>query len=191
MTDYRIKVTVRNARILRAIKDGGHDSVMSFARSAGVNYGRLIDLIAMRVTPVNEKSGRLKLIAQEICDALCMLPEDLWTDDQLFVKLQRSTYEVDVSEDRLVEAISSIDAKKALGILSESIRPLTPRETKVLHMRFGIGMNVECTLDEVAMQFGVDKERIRQIEAKALHKLRHPVRTDKLLLGATTLSSVL
>jgi len=57
---------------------------------------------------------------------------------------------------------------------------LTPREAKVLRMRFGIEMNTDHTLEEVGKQFDVTRERIRQIEAKALRKLRHPSRSDKL-----------
>ncbi|MBY0377983.1 MAG: RNA polymerase sigma factor RpoD, partial [Gammaproteobacteria bacterium] len=57
---------------------------------------------------------------------------------------------------------------------------LTPREAKVLRMRFGIDMNTDHTLEEVGKQFDVTRERIRQIEAKALRKLRHPIRSDNL-----------
>ena len=57
---------------------------------------------------------------------------------------------------------------------------LTPREAKVLRMRFGIDMNTDHTLEEVGKQFDVTRERIRQIEAKALRKLRHPTRSDQL-----------
>jgi RNA polymerase primary sigma factor len=68
--------------------------------------------------------------------------------------------------------------------LSESTRDilssLTPREAKVLRMRFGIDMNTDHTLEEVGKQFDVTRERIRQIEAKALRKLRHPSRSEQL-----------
>ena len=57
---------------------------------------------------------------------------------------------------------------------------LTAREAKVLRMRFGIGMNTDHTLEEVGKQFDVTRERIRQIEAKALRKLRHPSRSGHL-----------
>ncbi|MGH8431992.1 MAG: sigma-70 family RNA polymerase sigma factor, partial [Solimonas sp.] len=57
---------------------------------------------------------------------------------------------------------------------------LTPREAKVLRMRFGIDMNTDHTLEEVGKQFDVTRERIRQIEAKALRKLRHPSRANYL-----------
>lgn len=62
----------------------------------------------------------------------------------------------------------------------EVLEGLTERESKVLRMRFGIGMNTDHTLEEVGKQFDVTRERIRQIEAKALRKLRHPSRSDKL-----------
>ena len=63
---------------------------------------------------------------------------------------------------------------------SEVLDSLTPREAKVLRMRFGIEMNTDHTLEEVGKQFDVTRERIRQIEAKALRKLRHPSRSEKL-----------
>ena len=79
--------------------------------------------------------------------------------------------------------LAPIDSATASG-LSETMRSvldtLTPREAKVLRMRFGIDMNTDHTLEEVGKQFDVTRERIRQIEAKALRKLRHPSRSEKL-----------
>ncbi|OAN19025.1 RNA polymerase sigma factor RpoD [Photobacterium jeanii] len=66
------------------------------------------------------------------------------------------------------------------GATNEVLAGLTPREAKVLRMRFGIDMNTDHTLEEVGKQFDVTRERIRQIEAKALRKLRHPSRSDVL-----------
>lgn len=65
-------------------------------------------------------------------------------------------------------------------VTKEILESLTPREAKVLRMRFGIDMNTGHTLEEVGRQFDVTRERIRQIEAKALRKLRHPTRSDRL-----------
>ena len=65
-------------------------------------------------------------------------------------------------------------------VVSEILDSLTPRESKVLRMRFGIGLSNDYTLEEVGKQFDVTRERIRQIEAKALRKLKHPSRSDKL-----------
>jgi RNA polymerase primary sigma factor len=87
----------------------------------------------------------------------------------------------DFIEDQAV--MSPIDSATREG-LKESVREvlsgLTPREAKVLRMRFGIDMNTDHTLEEVGKQFDVTRERIRQIEAKALRKLRHPSRSESL-----------
>ena len=78
---------------------------------------------------------------------------------------------------------SPIDDASIRGLkdaTDEILASLTVREAKVLRMRFGIGMNNDHTLEEVGKQFDVTRERIRQIEAKALRKLRHPSRSDVL-----------
>ena len=78
---------------------------------------------------------------------------------------------------------SPIDDASIRGLkdaADEILGSLTAREAKVLRMRFGIGMNNDHTLEEVGKQFDVTRERIRQIEAKALRKLRHPSRSDVL-----------
>ncbi len=78
---------------------------------------------------------------------------------------------------------SPLDAATTEGLKEAThnvLAGLTPREAKVLRMRFGIDMNTDHTLEEVGKQFDVTRERIRQIEAKALRKLRHPSRSDQL-----------
>ena len=82
-----------------------------------------------------------------------------------------------------VNAIQPIDAAIQSNLRETTTRvlaSLTPREERVLRMRFGIGMNTDHTLEEVGQQFSVTRERIRQIEAKALRKLKHPSRSRKL-----------
>ncbi|MEN3953077.1 RNA polymerase sigma factor RpoD [Iodidimonas sp. SYSU 1G8] len=87
----------------------------------------------------------------------------------------------DFIEDK--NAIQPLDAAIQDNLRSTTTRvlaSLTPREERVLRMRFGIGMNTDHTLEEVGQQFSVTRERIRQIEAKALRKLKHPSRSRKL-----------
>jgi RNA polymerase primary sigma factor len=82
-----------------------------------------------------------------------------------------------------VNAVQPIDAAIQSNLRETTTRvlaSLTPREERVLRMRFGIGMNTDHTLEEVGQQFSVTRERIRQIEAKALRKLKHPSRSRKL-----------
>jgi RNA polymerase primary sigma factor len=87
----------------------------------------------------------------------------------------------DFIEDQSVH--SPVDSATAEGLRETThsvLASLTPREAKVLRMRFGIDMNTDHTLEEVGKQFDVTRERIRQIEAKALRKLRHPTRSEQL-----------
>ena len=83
----------------------------------------------------------------------------------------------DTSEESPVDHVTDEGLKKTTVNV---LKALTDREAKVLRMRFGIGMNTDHTLEEVGRQFSVTRERIRQIEAKALRKLRHPARSRQL-----------
>ncbi|MBV9234596.1 MAG: sigma-70 family RNA polymerase sigma factor [Xanthobacteraceae bacterium] len=92
----------------------------------------------------------------------------------------------DTTLGELIEAPNAIDPQAAVEasslqeIVGEALSALTPREQHILRMRFGIGGATDHTLEEIGQMFGVTRERIRQIEAKALEKLRHPSRGHKL-----------
>ena len=85
-----------------------------------------------------------------------------------------------IQDDNILSPIDSAANVSLNEVIREILSSLTPREAKVLRMRFGIDMNTDHTLEEVGKQFDVTRERIRQIEAKALRKLRHPSRSDRL-----------
>jgi RNA polymerase primary sigma factor len=92
-----------------------------------------------------------------------------------------NSYLGDFIEDK--NAVAPIDAaiqSNLREVTTRVLATLTPREERVLRMRFGIGMNTDHTLEEVGQQFKVTRERIRQIESKALRKLQHPIRSKKL-----------
>ncbi len=87
----------------------------------------------------------------------------------------------DLIEDQ--NAVLPLDAAIQANLretMTRVLETLSPREDRILRMRFGIGMNTDHTLEEVGHQFSVTRERIRQIEAKALRKLKHPSRSRKL-----------
>ncbi len=85
-----------------------------------------------------------------------------------------------IEDANILSPAESADLEGMGETVQEMLSTLTPREAKVLRMRFGLGMNTDHTLEEVGKQFDVTRERIRQIEAKALRKLRHPSRADRL-----------
>ncbi|MGL4920390.1 MAG: sigma-70 family RNA polymerase sigma factor, partial [Plesiomonas shigelloides] len=87
----------------------------------------------------------------------------------------------DFIEDTTLELpLDSATSESLRNATRDVLEGLTAREAKVLRMRFGIDMNTDHTLEEVGKQFDVTRERIRQIEAKALRKLRHPSRSEVL-----------
>jgi RNA polymerase primary sigma factor len=79
-----------------------------------------------------------------------------------------------------VDPQTAAEASALQRIVSEALADLTPREQRILRLRFGIGSTTDHTLEEIGKEFGLTRERIRQIEAKALDKLRHPTRAHKL-----------
>lgn len=85
-----------------------------------------------------------------------------------------------IADDNALQPLDSAIHANLKETCTRILSSLTPREERVLRMRFGIGMNTDHTLEEVGQQFNVTRERIRQIEAKALRKLKHPSRSRKL-----------
>ncbi len=85
-----------------------------------------------------------------------------------------------IADDSALQPLDSAIHSNLKETCTRILSSLTPREERVLRMRFGIGMNTDHTLEEVGQQFNVTRERIRQIEAKALRKLKHPSRSKKL-----------
>ena len=85
-----------------------------------------------------------------------------------------------IEDANISSPVDSATGSGLTGTVQGVLSGLTPREAKVLRMRFGIDMNTDHTLEEVGKQFDVTRERIRQIEAKALRKLRHPTRSEQL-----------
>ena len=88
---------------------------------------------------------------------------------------------VDFIEDKLSQTpLEAAQEENLKATMHEVLATLSPREAKVLMLRYGIDTNTEHTLEDLGQQFVVTRERIRQIEAKALRKLRHPSRANKL-----------
>jgi len=147
------------------------NKMMRVSRQIAQNIGRepTPEELAEHLEMTVEKVEQILEVAKEPVSLETPIGDD--EDSQLgdFV-------EDDNAENPLDAAVSAALAEATLDVLEN----LTDREQKVLRMRFGIGMNTDHTLEEVGKQFGVTRERIRQIEAKALRKLRHPSRAQKL-----------
>ena len=139
---------------------------------------QLLHEIGREPTP-EELSEKLKMPLDKVRKVLKIAKEPISLETP--IGDEEDSYLGDFIEDKNV--LLPVDAA-VLSNLRETttkvLAMLTPREERVLRMRFGIGMNTDHTLEEVGQQFSVTRERIRQIEAKALRKLKHPTRSKKL-----------
>ena len=189
--EYRLKVSVRNNLILKAIEGQGYTNIAKFAKGGGMSLVGLYSLINLKEAPIGVEGEFIKP-AKELMEILGACPTDLWTTEQLTLSLRKNAVERELSKEAIQIALQS-DARSLIGLPYEEVSEqeqtelvkdvldsLTPREAKVLRMRFGIGNEEVHTLEETGKRFNVSRERIRQMEAKALRKMRHPSRSDKL-----------
>ncbi len=136
---------------------------------------QMLNEIGREPTP-EELAGKLRIPLEKVRKVLSVAREPLSFETP--VGDEEDSHLGDFIEDR--NAILPIDAVIQSNLRAATTRTLamlTAREERVLRMRFGIGMNTDHTLEEVGQQFSVTRERIRQIEAKALRKLKHPSRS--------------
>jgi len=186
MNDYRVKITIRNEKLLTAMEGMGYKSVAEFSRNQGLNGARVNEIINGKITPL-DKEGNPKELTKEILEILNLTIEKAFTEKQL-KGFKKHTFEVKIEEEKLLQIINPAENQEIKVIeqevkskLYEILSTLTPREEKILRMRFGIGMNTDHTLEEVGRKFFVTRDRIRQIEDKALRKLKHPTVVRKLI----------
>jgi RNA polymerase primary sigma factor len=136
---------------------------------------KLLNEIGREPTP-EEVAEKLHIPLERVRKALRIAKEPLSLETP--IGDEADSHLGDFIEDK--NAILPLDAAIQSNLRETTTRvlaSLTPREERVLRMRFGIGMNTDHTLEEVGQQFSVTRERIRQIEAKALRKLKHPTRS--------------
>ena len=139
---------------------------------------QMLHEIGREPTP-EELAGRLSMPLEKVRKVLKIAKEPISLETP--IGDEEDSHLGDFIEDKL--AVQPLDAAIQANLRETTTRvlaSLTAREERVLRMRFGIGMNTDHTLEEVGQQFSVTRERIRQIEAKALRKLKHPSRSRKL-----------
>lgn len=193
MDEYNVKVTVRNNLILKAIKDFGYTNLNNFAKANGVSITGLYSLVNLMEPPVGVKGEFIKP-AKELMEVLGACPSELWTDEQLTLRLDSNRTERVMSKEALQITLQS-NARSLIGldypeqemveedmtrVMKDKLDSLTPREAKILRLRFGFDGTQAHTLEEIGKIFKVTREQIRHIEARALRKLRHPTRSDEL-----------
>lgn len=189
--DYRVDIKVRNQNLLKIIEKNGYKTIGEFCRLNNImrHVSRIGDLVNFKASPLNAE-GEFWPFIYEISDLLMCSPEDFFSDVQLTMELENNKRTILMREAEVKMLASTyntmplleeiIDEDRVKRLINEKLDMLTPGEQKVLSLRFGLKDCAEHTLEETARACDVTRERIRQIEAKALRKLRHPSRTEDL-----------
>jgi len=179
--DYEIHLFIKNARLINKINEFNFDSIREFADVSGISYSGICKALRLE-TSVYNKKFHLRTMPRKLAEFFMCEPTELFPEEIWYAALTETYKSVQITSEELHFYLPSergginllekqLDEEKVMGLVGEL---LTGRETKVLKMRF-IGGN---TYEEVGREFGVSRERIRQIETKALRKLRHPSRAE-------------
>lgn len=186
--DYNIKLTIRNGPLMRAIRMRGYKSVSAFAKDVGLHASALYCYFNLRRAPIY-KSGRWSETVLRMAKVLRLPPDSLFPLQHLEQALEHNSGELEVSKEELSLLLElpgpsdpeqlMIEADK-LRVLDKMVATLPQRTQDILRMRFGLDGGEEMTLQQVADHYGLSRDRIRQIEATGLRKLKHPSRSRPL-----------
>ena len=213
--DIRIEIKPRNNLILTRMEEKGIRSIAHLCREAGLERSAeqaVNKIVNLRSSPLRKVKGKKRLMewrecVLEVARALEATPEELFPESIRGVKIMRDMKvfaEVSVQDLQRLggntpkQLMVDTDPEKGLLLqefdeaLGTALQTLTPREEKILKVRFGLEDGQERTADEVAQMFAVPRSRIHQIEAKALRKMRHPSRSQRIrqtAIGAGLLSN--
>jgi len=167
--DFNIKVTVRNARLLEAIRKK-YESVADISRKMGQHHSTVNSLVTMKIKPINEKGWTN--LALDVAAMVGKEPENIWPKYMREIKLKKATAEVSMDLDSVKQIMADGSSEKSLSQISAIKKlsaDLSPREERILQLRW----IEDHTLEECGKIFGVSSERIRHIESKAFRKMKH------------------
>lgn len=191
--DYLVQVRIKNNRLLLIMKREGYDNVHRLAKAAGIGATRLGQIVNFKTGGKHKATDSWRPTVVRLADFLRCLPEDIIPEQHWHVGLKRNRAEITASKEDiglLIDALApkSLDEKlmddDRARLVREAVATLTPRQQAVLTARFGLGADEPKTLEEVAQEQGVTRERIRQVEANAFRRLKHPAKHLDLALNA-------
>ena len=201
--DVRVEFRFKNARLYHAIQEASYKDkdyrksfdrgrVLAFCRFYGVQYDSVSQLLNLQLSPILKKPRNtyrpICVTLSDILDIDCatLFPQALYAQSwpkNFSTNIPLATFVGLGAAKHLTLPPSSFEAvanRELRELMTAAVATLTPRETRVITRRFGLDGEGERTFEEVAQEYAVCRERIRQIEAKAMRKLRHPSRSRRL-----------
>ena len=187
MKDYRIKITIRNDRLLSAIEDQGFPSVAQFCAANCLDYQRITEIIRGKLKPLNQKGEPIPLV-RNLLDTLDIRLEDAFTGKQL-QGFHKTSYQMRVVEQDLKKLLNPsqnqeqkmIERDVKMKLVESFTERLNPREEQVIRLKYGFDNNYEHTDREIGKILGVSGGRAGQIRARAERKLKHPSVASKII----------
>lgn len=190
--DYDITIVVRNNRLLEAMRAAGHQTAASLSRACGVSMVSIGEYLRFKRTPILRHGERWSSQILRIAEHLRCLPEDLFPVAHVreAMACSKVSFTADAPDIHQISASLRSAAlppdekmmiSESTGSIDKLLRCLSPREERVLRIRFGLGAEDEQTLQAVGDEWNLTKDRIRQIEAKAILKLQRKLRNDSSL----------
>jgi RNA polymerase sigma factor (sigma-70 family) len=206
MKDFRLDLKLRNNRILRRIEALGFRNVAQFCKAHDLHQSELGSLIGLKLSPFqqilvrergvsgavgSEPGVKWRLLALRLAEIFNCAPEDLFSEDILRQRAAtRASLELDaaqaaaltssVAEQLAIPPDVQFSRKELAAVIEQQLETLSEKEALVIRRRFGLDGDDEQTLEGIASGLGVTRERIRQIESRALRKLKYPARSSAL-----------
>jgi len=189
MSDYRVRISIRNERLLSAIEEAGYPSARQCSIANGYKDYVIGNLVSGVIKPLDTKTGKPTKFCKEVLKILGKNIEDCFTPRQL-QGFKKSSYQIKVDEKELKQLVSEHKNEGHSLLESELDKKITqvlstrlgPREEKMIRMHFGLGKYKEHTKAELAKYYNLSDDRIGQILKKAIFKLQH-VSSASLLLS--------
>ena len=174
MEDFNVKITVRNNRLLQAIRKK-YESVADLSRKMGRSQGAVNALVTMKVKPINEK-GWTEL-ASDVAAMVGKEPVEIWPEHLQDIRLSTSTSEFTIDMDGVKQIMSDNSTEKMIAhsqVLQQLDTRLNDTQKKVIDMRF----NQNMSLEETGKVLGLSRERVRQIECKSIRRMRYDAKVN-------------
>ncbi len=172
MSDFNLQIKIRNARMLRKMREHGHHTAADLSRASGVSPTEIGRLLMLKSGPINELNGDVRPSALKICEALNATMQDLWPASMCGYRAPLSGVEVELTLGQVAGLLgqSQEDPTHAIenrDTLTRLYAVLNARERRVVDLR-----SQNETFEQIGKELGVTRERIRQIEFNAHRKMR-------------------